>query len=137
MKKLIGNTFILLSCFLFTAASAQQGKAKPDTIYAAANAVQKQAEFKGGMKDLYTYIKENLKYPEAAKAANKQGMVFLIFVVEKDGSLSNFRVLRGLGYGCDEEAMRVVKSSPKWTPAIKDGQPVREYFTLPVRFSLK
>lgn len=65
------------------------------------------------------------------------GTVYVQFVVEKDGSISDVKVLRGIGGGCDEEAVRVVKSMPKWKPGKQRGQPVRVYYTLPIDFKIK
>ena len=65
-----------------------------------------------------------------------QGKVFLTFVVERDGSLTDIKVLRGIGGGCDEEAVRVISASPKWQPGMQDGRAVRTQFTVPINFSL-
>lgn len=99
--------------------------------------VEENPQFPGGDAELYRYLAENIKYPEEAKELVIQGRVFVNFVVEPDGSISNVRVLRGIGGGCDEEAIRVVKSMPKWTPGKQRGQPVRVSFNLPVKFTLQ
>jgi protein TonB len=78
-----------------------------------------------------------MKYPEEAKELGVQGKVFVTFVVEIDGSISNVRVLRGIGSGCDDEAVRVVKSMPKWIPGKQRGVPVRVQFNLPINFKLQ
>jgi protein TonB len=85
---------------------------------------------------LYEYLSQNIKYPEEAKELGIQGKVFVTFVVEKDGSITNVKVLRGIGGGCDEEAIRVVQNMPKWSPGKQRGQAVRVQFNLPVKFTL-
>lgn len=91
--------------------------------------------FPGGMDKFYKYISDNLKYPEKAKELNVQGKVFISFTVEKDGSLTDVRVDRKLGYGTDEEAIRVVKGSKRWNPGIQNGRPVRVKYNMPIGFT--
>ncbi len=93
--------------------------------------------FGAGNADLYRYLSENLRYPRLAVETDISGYVYLTFVVEKDGSISNVTVVRGIGAGCDEEAVRVVKSMPRWTPGKNNGIPVRVLFKLPVKFTLE
>ena len=93
-------------------------------------------EFPGGMEQLQSFINENLQYPPEAIDAGIEGRVFVNFVVEEDGSITNVKVMRGLVYGCDEEAVRVVSSMPKWTPGKMLGKPVRVSYNLPVKFEL-
>ncbi|MGY4384053.1 protein TonB [Pedobacter sp. UYP24] len=93
-------------------------------------------EFEGGMKAWYKYVSRNLKYPEMAVDQSKGGKVFISFVVERDGSISNVQVVRGVGYGMDEEASRVIKKSPNWKPGRQNGKPVRVRFNMPITFSL-
>lgn len=83
------------------------------------------------------FIADNLKYPQVAVESGVSGTVFLSFVVEKDGSVSDVKVLKGIGLGCEEEAMRVVKMMPKWKPGKNHGELVRVQFNLPIRFKLK
>lgn len=99
--------------------------------------VEENPLFPGGEAELYKFLSDNIRYPEEAKELGIQGRVFVNFVVEPDGSISNARVLRGIGGGCDEEAIRVVKSMPKWTPGKQRGVPVRVSFNLPVKFTLQ
>jgi protein TonB len=99
--------------------------------------VEEQPEFPGGEEALMNYLASNLRYPEQARELDIQGTVFIEFVVEKDGSVTNVVVKRGIGGGCDEEAVRVVKSMPKWKPGKQRGKPVRVSYTLPVRFHLR
>lgn len=84
------------------------------------------------------YLNQNLNYPEAALKNNIQGNVSVEFIVEKDGSISQPRIIRGkdIGYGIPEEALRLINNMPKWKPGRQKNQPVRSYFTLPISFSL-
>ena len=101
------------------------------------SAVDTDPEYPGGIEALYKYLSENIQYPEAAKAEGVSGRVFVRFVVETDGTITGTEVLRGIGGGCDEEALRVVSAMPKWTPAMKDGKAVRVQYTVPFTFTLK
>ena len=98
--------------------------------------VEQMPEFPNGQEALMLYIAKQVKYPPEAKKAGAQGRVFIVFIVEPDGSLSDFKVLRGIGYGCDEEALRVAKSMPKWQPGIHRGKAVRVQYLVPVNFKL-
>ncbi len=99
--------------------------------------VESMPEFPGGEANLYKFLAENIKYPQMAKESGIQGRVFVTFVVERDGSVTDVRVLRGIGGGCDEEAIRVVKAMPKWTPGKQRGKSVRVQYNLPVKFTLQ
>ncbi|MDY0085276.1 MAG: TonB family protein [Bacteroidales bacterium] len=99
--------------------------------------VESMPEFPGGPAKMMEYIAKNIKYPAMARESGIQGRVFVNFVVEPDGSVSNVKVLRGIGGGCDEEAVRVVEAMPKWTPGRQRGKAVRVSFNLPVRFTLQ
>lgn len=94
-------------------------------------------EFVGGIDSLYSYLARNIQYPEQAKNEKIQGRVFVTFVIEADGNVSNAKVLRGIGGGCDEEALRVVNAMPKWKPGMLKGKPVRVQYTLPILFKLQ
>jgi protein TonB len=99
--------------------------------------VESMPEYPGGEAALYTFLAENIKYPQMAKESGIQGRVFVTFVVERNGSVTDVRVLRGIGGGCDEEAIRVVKSMPTWTPGKQRGKSVRVQYNLPVKFTLQ
>jgi TonB family protein len=99
--------------------------------------VQDQPTFMGGDEARIEYIKENLRYPDEAREKGIQGIVFVTFVVEADGSISNVRLLRGIGGGCDEEAVRVIENMPRWIPGKQRGQAVRVQFNMPIRFTLE
>ncbi len=99
--------------------------------------VEEQPGYPGGEEARISFLQQNIKYPEEAKELGIQGKVFVTFVVEVDGSISDVRVLRGIGGGCDEEAIRVVRSMPKWVPGKQRGVPVRVQFNLPIKFTLQ
>ena len=99
--------------------------------------VEEMPAYPGGEQKLMEYVAKNIKYPQIARETGIQGRVFVSFVVEPDGSVSNVKVLRGIGGGCDEEAMRVVKSLPKWKPGKQRGKAVRVSYMLPVNFKLQ
>ena len=99
--------------------------------------VEEMPSFPGGEQKLMEFVGKNIKYPQIARETGIQGRVFVNFVVEPDGSVSNVSVLRGIGGGCDEEAMRVVKSMPKWKPGKQRGKAVRVQYMLPVNFRLQ
>ena len=94
-------------------------------------------QFPDGEQAMWQYIAKNIKYPQVAREADIQGRVLIGFVVEPDGSISNVKLLRGIGGGCDEEAMRVVKSMPKWKPGRQRGKTVRVAYQIPVNFKLQ
>ncbi len=99
--------------------------------------VEQAAKFPGGEAELFKFLSANISYPQLARESGIQGMVFVTFVVEKNGSITDVKILRGIGGGCDEEAIRVVKKMPKWTPGKQRGKPVRSQFRLPVKFRLQ
>ena len=99
--------------------------------------VEEMPSYPGGEGKLMEYVAKNIKYPQIARETGIQGRVFVGFVVEPDGSVSNVKVLRGIGGGCDEEAVRVVKGMPKWKPGKQRGKAVRVSYMLPVNFKLQ
>ncbi len=95
-----------------------------------------QPAFTGGVEAYRTFLQKNVHYPDAAKARNISGDVFVSFVVDEAGRLLDAEVIKGVGYGLDEEALRLVRLMPWWTPALLAGKPVRVPATLRIRFSL-
>lgn len=93
--------------------------------------------YPGGVNKFFQFLQQNIKYPAEAKNRKIQGKVFVSFIVEKDGSLSNLKVLRDPGAGCGAEALRVMKLSPKWNPGVQNGHKVRVQYTMPINFTLK
>jgi periplasmic protein TonB len=115
-------------------ADIKQVVEEDNTIF---TAVEDNASFPGGIEKFYAYLGKSIHYPAVARENNVQGKVFLTFVVEKDGSLTDIKVLRGIGSGCDEEAVRVIKNSPKWKPGQQNGRVVRQQYTVPINFTLQ
>ncbi len=99
--------------------------------------VEEMPSFPGGEAELFKYLNSNIKYPAMARDAGIQGIVYVTFVVKEDGKISDVRVLRGVGGGCDEEAVRVVEKMPSWKPGKQRGKSVRVQFNLPIRFTLR
>ena len=93
--------------------------------------------FDGGEEAMYKWLQGNVKYPQIAKETGITGTIYVRFVVEKDGSISDVTLLNTIGGGCDEEALRVVKAMPKWKAGKQNGVPVRVYFNLPIKFVLR
>ncbi|HMJ69800.1 MAG TPA: energy transducer TonB [Cyclobacteriaceae bacterium] len=94
------------------------------------------ASFKGGYEAFYRYVGSKIKYPAQARRMSIEGKVYVEFVINRDGSVTDVRLVKGIGAGCDEEAMRVIESSPSWSPGKQRGVPVRQRMVLPVIFQL-
>ena len=107
-----------------------------EPIYDIFTVVDTEPQFPGGMDAMYKFLQDNILYPQLALENNISGKVYVSFVVEKDGSISLPRLLRDIGGGCGQEAIRVVKMMPKWKPGTNHSKPVRVQFNLPVLFEL-
>ncbi len=99
-----------------------------------ARSVERMPEFNGNIME---YMTRNLRYPDRARDGGVEGRVVVEFVVNEDGSISNAKVIRGIGAGCDEEALRVIYAMPRWKPGLQAGKPVKVYYTLPVKYTLE
>lgn len=99
--------------------------------------VQNMPQFGNGDADILNYLAKNIRYPREAIELGISGIVYLKFVVDKKGNVADVQVLRGIGGGCDEEAVRKVQAMPKWKPGQQMGKPVNVYFNLPVHFNLQ
>jgi protein TonB len=99
--------------------------------------VENQPEFPGGQAAMMKFLSENIKYPVIAQENGIQGRVICNFVVERDGSITDVQVVRGVDPSLDKEAVRVIQSMPRWKPGMQRGKPVRVRFTLPVVFRLQ
>jgi TonB family protein len=93
-------------------------------------------DFPGGIEKLYSYVQGKLFYPEAAIANNIEGMVEVSFLIEKDGTLTDFKLLKGIGYGCDEVVMNIISKSPKWKPGVVASRPMTIRETISIQFKL-
>jgi protein TonB len=98
--------------------------------------VEEMPSFPGGDESRIKFLQENIKYPQMAKESGIQGTVYVTFVVEGSGKVADVKVLRGIGGGCDEEAVRVVKMMPHWNPGKQSGKSVRVQFNMPIKFTL-
>jgi len=116
--------------------AGQGGNGEGNEIVEMSGNIQAFPEFEGGQKGWASYLQKNLRYPSAAQEINLQGKVFISFVVEKDGSVSNVQIERGIHKSLDEEAMRVILRSPKWKPGMQNGRSVRVRFHMPISFAI-
>lgn len=134
MKKAIVLIALAIFCSGYTIAQTTE-----EEVVELINYVEKQPEFPGGTDSMFAFIQRNIRYPEEAKRSGIEGRVFVTFVVEKDGQVSDAKILRDIGGGCGEEAIRVVNIMPKWLPGSLriGGEPARMQFNLPVMFKLK
>ena len=117
-----------------TNAMAQNKKAANDKVLEKAEVMP---EFPGGDQAMMDFVAKNVQYPQEAKDKEISGRVLVSFVIEKDGSITDVKVVKGIGGGCDEEAVRVVKAMPKWKPGMDKGNPVRVHYVLPLIFKLQ
>ena len=117
-----------------TNAMAQNKEVATDKVLEKAEVMP---EFPGGEQAMMKFVAENVQYPEEAKEKEISGRVLVGFIVEKDGSIADVKVVKGIGGGCDEEAVRVVKAMPKWKPGMDKGKPVRVHYMLPLIFKLQ
>lgn len=106
---------------------------EPDKIFLI---VEQTAAPKGGLATFYKYVAERINYPAQARRMGIEGKVFVEFVVDRDGKLTQFKVVKGIGAGCDEEAVRIMQSAPPWEPGKQRGKPVRQRMVLPIYFKL-
>ena len=111
----------------------EEEKEDPNTIF---TVVEETAAPIGGMSAFYEYVGKKIKYPAQARRMNIEGRVFVEFVIERDGSITDVKAIKGIGAGCDEEAERILQSAPKWKPGKQRGKPVRQKMVLPIMFKL-
>lgn len=133
--RLVATLSVLAILFTVnTTAMAQNNKTAKDKVYEKAEIMP---EFPGGEQAMMDFVAKNVTYPKEAMEKEISGRVLVGFIVEKDGSITETEVVKGIGGGCDEEALRVVKAMPKWKPGKQDGKPVRVHFLLPIIFKLQ
>ena len=136
MKRLIMMSLMAICCLTTVLAQktvVSQNDQKEDPF----NVVEDMPAFPGGMEAMIQFISSNIKYPADAKKQKVDGRVLVKFVVEKDGSITEVKVIKPAFPSLDAEAIRVVKAMPKWKPGYQRGQAVRVQFTMPINFSLK
>lgn len=111
----------------------EEPKEEVDEIF---TVVEETATPKGGMQAFYEYVGKKLKYPAQARRMGTEGKVFVQFVINKDGSISDVVAIKGIGAGCDEEAIRIIQGAPAWTPGKQRGKAVKQRMVLPITFKL-
>ena len=121
MKKILIPLLLLLSAQISAQSNTSDSTATEKFII-----VETLAKFPGGLQAFYNFLSKNMKYPSEAEKLGVEGRVFVQFIVEKDGSLSDIKVVKGIGAGCDEEAVRVLRIMPNWLPGTQEGEPVRQ-----------
>ncbi|HEX5001857.1 MAG TPA: TonB family protein [Bacteroidia bacterium] len=109
----------------------------PDGVETAYYEYEKMPEFPGGLDELVRYLSKEIKYPNKARKNSVQGLVMVRFIVNKDGSVSDIKIVKSVDERLDSEAVRVVQNMPHWDPGTQDGESVRVVFNLPIRFKLK
>lgn len=133
MKKLILMTVMAIFCLMTASAQKTVVSQENQKVF---DTVEQMPEYPGGMPALIEFLQSNMKYPEDAQKQKVEGRVMVMFVVEKDGSITDVKVARNVFPSLDEEAVRVVNAMPKWTPGKEKGKPVRVQYTLPISFRL-
>ena len=136
MKRLILMSLMAICC-LTTVLAQKTVVSQKDQKEDPFNVVEDMPAFPGGMEAMIQFISSNIKYPAAAKKQKVDGRVLVKFVVEKDGSITEVKVIKPAFPSLDAEAIRVVKAMPKWKPGYQNGQAVRVQFAMPINFSLK
>ncbi|MEQ8423644.1 MAG: TonB family protein, partial [Cyclobacteriaceae bacterium] len=112
---------------------AEEPKEEVEEIF---TIVEDPASPNGGMTAFYKYVGDKIKYPPQARRMGVEGRVFVEFVIDKDGSITDVRAVKGIGAGCDEEAVRILQAAPKWKPGKQRGKPVKQRMVLPITFKL-
>ena len=135
MKKIL-FTFIAFICLLSAKAQKTDTVKNNDDANKIFVSVEKPPQFPGGMGEFYRFVAKTARYPASAREQNQQGKVILSMIVEKDGSLSNIKVVRGVSVDIDKEALRVMNLSPKWEPGMENGRAVRAAYSVPISFTL-
>ncbi len=130
--------FLCLLLSTMTNVAQNEGSFYTDTLtgvhYDYKKIIEVAPQFPGGEDSLHHYISSQVRYPKEAQDNQIQGTVYVGLMINEDGSVSDVRIMRGIGGGCDEEAMRIISMMPKWTPAQNKGKPTKVEMCLPVRF---
>lgn len=136
MKKVLFVLALLLSAHTAMHAQSNQNTERNASDEKIFDVVEQPPSFPGGQAALMSYLSKSVKYPQEAMEDNVQGRVIVGFIVEKDGSVSNAKIIRGVDSALDKEAIRIVMSMPKWTPGRQNGRNVRTKYNVPVNFKL-
>ncbi|MGV3706876.1 MAG: energy transducer TonB [Arcticibacter sp.] len=119
-----------------TSTTTQSAIVESEKVYDFVN-LEQMPDFPGGLSKFYSYVSRNYNYPAAAREQGVSGRVIVSFIVEKDGSLTDVKLVRDMGMGTGEEAVRLLKKSPRWVAGIQNGRPVRVQYTLPIMLNLE
>lgn len=133
MKKILLTAFAVSFLLTVKGQSAAVAKIDSNRVF---TSVEQAPAFPGGFEAFYNYLGQNIRYPADARAKQEQGRVIVTMTVEKDGSLTDVKVVRGVSASLDQEAIRVISASPRWSPGIQNGRPVRVQYTIPISFAL-
>jgi protein TonB len=133
MKKIVFGIVLLLFAIGGSSVFAQT----PVEVEEPLQIVEEMPEFPGGQEKMIKFLAKNIVYPASAVSANKEGIVYVKFIVEKDGRLDNFQVVRGVSPDLDSTALKAVKEMPQWKPGKQDGKYVRIFVVVPVGFNLE
>lgn len=133
---IVGNDTIPAKRVKMMWASDEPAKKRISTETNARTIADQLPSYPGGLDALYEYISKNLRYPESARRDRKEGHVYINFLIGSDGKVLFPYVVRGIGSGCDEEALRIVRNMPPWNPGRQNGKPILVRYNLPVRFAL-
>jgi TonB family protein len=133
MKKIVFGIVIVLFAIGGSSVFAQT----PVEVEEPLQIVEEMPEFPGGQEKMIKFLAKNIVYPASAVSANKEGIVYVKFIVEKDGRLDNFQVVRGVSPDLDSTALKAVKEMPQWKPGKQDGKYVRIFVVVPVGFNLE
>lgn len=130
MKKII--FFIFPALLLAYVANAQA----TDSTQVIFTIVEKMPQFPGGEIGLAEYLEKNIVYPDTALQHGIQGKLYITFLIDELGNVTKPKIIRGIGGGCDEEAIRVIQAMPRWTPGMQNGRAVKVQYNLPIRFTM-
>lgn len=133
MNKVYIVVFLLVFIKLSSAQAQTNNNESSDTVMV----TDVMPEYPGGSDAMTSFIKKNIKYPEIARDNDIKGKVYIEFVINTEGYVTNVQIKKGIGGGCDEEAVRIIKKMPQWKPGIQNGKPVNVKILLPILFSLQ
>ena len=131
MKRILPALLFMALCLIISKNTYAQEVKKDTSVY---TFVEKMPQYPGGEDALMKYLAININYPSDSKDSGVQGTVYASFIVEKDGSITNVKILRSLSNSCDKEVIQVIKAMPNWKPGEQGGKPARVQFNLPVKF---
>jgi len=132
----MNKVYIILFLLAFVKLSSAQAQTNNNELTDTVFVADVMPEYPGGNEEMARFIMKNIRYPEIAKDNGIKGKVIIEFVVDKDGYVADVTIKKGIGGGCDEEAMRIVKKMPQWKPATHNGKPINVKMVLPINFSL-